>query len=462
MTGAITTSSTFDGRDVATDGTKLDGIAAGATNYTDANVDTHLNTSTATSGEFLSWDGSDYDWTAAGAPLYAANESSPAAQPSATGANAVAIGDSAVAGGIDAFSFGVGASASGDYGIAIGRGTTASGYDSLALVNTSTASGSDSMAFGSNAVAGPGNFTLALGGDTDATGFASAAIGKDAQSVGSRSTAIGRAYAFGADSFAAAITDNTSSYGATGANSIAIGKLSKADDVSGVAIGESNIASGSQMSVSIGKGNNTSGMRSVAIGYNNTVSGLSAMALGSNMTSVSGNYSVAFNRDNDAPADYSFVSGYYADSHAVKGRFARGAAGANLATKGGAQYGLLVLTRNTEDATATPLTTNGNAPSSDNQLVVQNSGAVAFHGTIVAKQASSTNVAAWEVKGLMHNISTATLVNSAITVINNTPSWGLTMSADTTNDAVQFIVTGAASTNISWVATIHSSEVIRA
>jgi len=32
MTGAITTNSTFDGRDVATDGTKLDGIASGATN----------------------------------------------------------------------------------------------------------------------------------------------------------------------------------------------------------------------------------------------------------------------------------------------------------------------------------------------------------------------------------------------------------------------------------------------
>jgi len=31
MTGAITTNSTFDGRDVATDGAKLDGIAAGAT-----------------------------------------------------------------------------------------------------------------------------------------------------------------------------------------------------------------------------------------------------------------------------------------------------------------------------------------------------------------------------------------------------------------------------------------------
>jgi hypothetical protein len=31
MTGAITTNSTFDGRDVATDGSKLDGIESGAT-----------------------------------------------------------------------------------------------------------------------------------------------------------------------------------------------------------------------------------------------------------------------------------------------------------------------------------------------------------------------------------------------------------------------------------------------
>ena len=37
MTGAITTNSTFDGRDVATDGTKLDGIASSANNYTHPN-----------------------------------------------------------------------------------------------------------------------------------------------------------------------------------------------------------------------------------------------------------------------------------------------------------------------------------------------------------------------------------------------------------------------------------------
>ena len=36
------------------------------TGYTDADVDTHLNTGTAASGEVLSWNGSDYDWITSG------------------------------------------------------------------------------------------------------------------------------------------------------------------------------------------------------------------------------------------------------------------------------------------------------------------------------------------------------------------------------------------------------------
>ena len=32
--------------------------------YTDSDVDTHLNSSTASNGEVLSWTGSDYDWVA--------------------------------------------------------------------------------------------------------------------------------------------------------------------------------------------------------------------------------------------------------------------------------------------------------------------------------------------------------------------------------------------------------------
>ena len=68
VSGNITVTGTVDGRDVAGDGTKLDGIEASA-DVTDAGnvnplIDAHLNTSTAATNEVLSWDGADYNWVA--------------------------------------------------------------------------------------------------------------------------------------------------------------------------------------------------------------------------------------------------------------------------------------------------------------------------------------------------------------------------------------------------------------
>ena len=51
--GAISATGTYPNFEIATPG------------YTDSDVDTHLNTGTASSGEVLSWTGSDYDWIAA-------------------------------------------------------------------------------------------------------------------------------------------------------------------------------------------------------------------------------------------------------------------------------------------------------------------------------------------------------------------------------------------------------------
>ena len=45
----------------AIDGSALTGVGAA---YTNSDVDAHLNTSSASSGEILSWNGSDYDWVA--------------------------------------------------------------------------------------------------------------------------------------------------------------------------------------------------------------------------------------------------------------------------------------------------------------------------------------------------------------------------------------------------------------
>ena len=44
-------------------------------------------------------------------------------------------------------------------------------------------------------------------------------------------------------------------------------------------------------------------------------------------------------------------------------------------------------------------------------------------------------------------------------VVDNTPAWGMALTADTTNGGLAVTVTGAASTNIRWVATVNTSEV---
>lgn len=58
--GAVTATS------YAGDGSALTGLPSG---YTNADVDTHLNTSTAANGEVMSWTGTDYDWIAAAASI---------------------------------------------------------------------------------------------------------------------------------------------------------------------------------------------------------------------------------------------------------------------------------------------------------------------------------------------------------------------------------------------------------
>ena len=63
----ITVTGTVDGRDLASDGAKLDGIESGADVTDAANVepliDAHINVSGATSGQYLGWNGTDYAWS---------------------------------------------------------------------------------------------------------------------------------------------------------------------------------------------------------------------------------------------------------------------------------------------------------------------------------------------------------------------------------------------------------------
>jgi len=421
------------------------------------------------SGITLSSDGTSLllDGTAigggGGADLYAANPVS-ATDPSATGTNAVAIGDGAVASNTESIAIGGDTLSSGYKSFAAAIGNSyftygAQGFASIAIGLQSKANQTAAVAIGQSSEATSSN-AAALGFNSVASGSGSLALGNVSRSSGTQSISLGDSYSSGADSFAAAIANNTSSYGASGANSIAMGYQAKATATGSMAFGDRNTASGED-AVVFGENNTGSGPWSFTAGRSNTNSGSRGVALGNSHT-VSSFYTFASGSTNTASQNYAHAVGSKSLADR-QGKFAHASLG--FGTVGDSQYGRMVLSKATTDATATVLTAlQGNAASSTNMPVIPSGGAQAFSGLIVAKQTSSANAAAWEIKGLIvNNGGTTTLVNSAITVIDNTPSWGgPALSADDTNDWLAITCTGAASTSIRWSCTLNTSELIYA
>tara|TARA_R110001606_G_scaffold198396_3_gene345914 strand:- start:1572 stop:2759 length:1188 start_codon:yes stop_codon:yes gene_type:complete len=353
--------------------------------------------------------------------LYADNASS-AVTPIATGANA--------------FSIGTNTTASNTSAIAIGADAVASGYQSQAIGNQTDATATNSSALGVGAQATASNATAVGGARAEAS--YSTAIGKTSSNSGSVA-AIGAAamalngYASGAASFAAAIDSNTSTYGAQGTSCIAMGSLAKAwDGTATIAIGQNNVAN----------------------------SGSSIMGGKNNITTKNGAF-IGGGDSNKVSSDYGRAGGRYAWSHAVEGKDSWSSG--RFAANGDSQAGTFVFRAATTNATAKEMTTNGSAQSYTT-LNVPNNSAFSFSGTIVARQKASegTASAAWKVEGLIRregSAGTTVLVNSATTVLDNAPSWGMALTANTTNGGLAITVTGAAATNVRFVATIMTSEV---
>ena len=312
-----------------------------------------------------------------------------------------------------------------------------------------SATGTNAVAIGSGAVAsGSIGRGVAIGYlSTASSTLGSTAIGYSAQAViGNYAMALGRSRASGADSFAANIASNSSSYGATGANSFSLGYLSRATAADSFAIGDRAVSNNSG-AVSIGTLASCTDAFSVSLGYDSKTTAQYAVSIGG--------------RDCLSAANYTLSSGYQAVADTT-GKCSH--ASGQFSARGDAQTGTFVLRSDTTDATAEALTTNNSTAGTTNQIILPNNSAFAFHGTIVARQQASagTACAAWKIEGLIRregSAGTTVLVNSATTVLDNTPSWGMALSADTTNGGLKIEVTGAASTNIRWVATIHTSEV---
>jgi trimeric autotransporter adhesin len=445
------------------------------------------------------------DAYASGTDSFAAAITNNTATYGATGANSVAIGSTAKATAMYATALGTGAEATHTFSTAIGVGaaTTAGGQVAVGRVdhtvrisgayNLPTTDGTTGQVLttdGAGAVtfadAGGGGAALELYAENPssptapvATGTNAVAIGSESVSASLRSIALGKSRAGNYDSFAAVIANNTNSYGATGVNSVAIGNLAKATGADSFAFGESSEATGED-AFALGRTVRSTGSYAVAMGYNCLSSANYTVALGFS-TTASGDNAIAvgasstfLERATASGAGSVALGGAYAtatDSVSIGASSTTGTTIGKIAfsndkfsANGDSQHGLFVIRSNTTDATPKALTTDNSTAGTNDQIILPNNSAYAFHGTIVARQQASagTACAAWKVEGLIRregSAGTTVLVNSATTVLDNTPAWGMALSADTTNGGLKIEVTGAAATNIRWVATINTSEV---
>jgi hypothetical protein len=313
------------------------------------------------------------------------------------------------------------------------RGTGAVDLQMGRLTNTSVASGAQSVISG-------GYYNTASGQESSVGG-------------GYQNTASGLQSKVGGGNQNSATSDFATVGGGT--NNTATGRCV-------VAGGASSTANGYAAATLGGFGNSSSNNYTSNMGGNsNTASGDTSSVVGGASNVASGSYSLAGGASSVASGYASVVLGIGGNANSIRSRnvFAN-------AVTGDAQKSTFIFRQRTTDGTLTTFTIEGTGASSVNQIVLNNNSAYRFKGTIIAKQSASTNVAAWDIDGLMvrgANAGATTLLVSNVTLVQNTPAWGTpTLAADTTQGGLRIQIQGAAATNIQWVGNIETTEVIYA
>jgi hypothetical protein len=134
-------------------------------------------------------------------------------------------------------------------------------------------------------------------------------------------------------------------------------------------------------------------------------------------------------------------------------------------SQGVSQTALLVLARQTTDATATVLTSNASAAGTTNQVILPNNSAYYFKGSVIANVTGAANGASWSFEGaIMRGANAASTVLMGTPAINRVAAtagataWVIALTADTTNGGLAVTVTGAAATTIRWVCSVNTTE----
>lgn len=186
----------------------------------------------------------------------------------------------------------------------------------------------------------------------------------------------------------------------------------------------------------------------------------------SNLTTGAG-AAIAGGQNNTASGSRSFVAGgTYGNTRSISGYHVFPACNAPIAgSTGVTQSALLLLGRQTTDATATVLTSDTSAATTTNQVILPNNSAYSFSGEVIAGVTGAGDTARWTIDGAIKrgaNAASTTMVGTATVIMTHNDAgaggWILAVTADTTNGGIKVQVTGAAATTIRWVCRISTVE----
>ena len=274
---------------------------------------------------------------------------------------------------------------------------------------------------------------------------ASSAVNHYGVAIGGRNNRVG--------AFAGVVSGDSS--GATG-------------DYSFVGGGSSNTASGSTAAVVGGSSNTASGTSSAVVGgSSNTASGQNAGILSGNSSVASGINAVVLGGDTNTANAFNsaVVSGAYGTTRNITGIQVSPASRNPIAGFSGVQQSsVLIVGRQTTNATATRLASDTGSADTTNQVILPNNSAYYFRGSVTSGVTGGGNSAMWTFEGGIKrgaNAASTTLIQSVINPVAadaGASTWIVALSADTTNGGLAVTVTGQASTTIRWVCKIETTE----
>jgi hypothetical protein len=259
---------------------------------------------------------------------------------------------------------------------------------------------------------------------------------------------------------------------ASGQSSVVVGGSSNTASGSNSAVigGDSSSASGTN-SVVIGgaSGQSASGQRCVIAGGAGGTASANNCFIGGGTSNATTQQSAALlgGSGNTANAvDSVIIGGEYGITRSIQANtVAPASINPVAAIQGASQSAILVLGRQTTDATATVLLSNASGAGTTNQIILPNNAAYYFRGSITAGVTGAGNSAMWSFEGgIKRGANAASTVLVGTAVLNlvaqdaGASTWVVALTADTTNGGLAVTVTGQASTTIRWVCKVETTE----